>query len=316
MNMKIRDSQDPYFGADSSNSTKSSAFPCQGVDVSQNQGDFGWDAAIDQGNIKFAFARASIGYNTEDTRFMSYWAAMAKRGILRGAYHFGYPESIAAGMTPAEDAQQEAGYFCDLVIAAEAQVHSGQAMYDGKALPPVLDYEQKPSLDPAAQREWVNAWIATTQARLRRGVIVYSGPNTWAADFAGDPWLTALPFWIAHYANSTAPKITPWTRWVFWQWSGGGSGNIFEKLTGHSFPGAVNGGAVDLNAFWGTETQLRLIGDPSYDRWRFADGTVGANPHAGRDPLAGSSATAAALAKLHEARGLIDGAIADLESCS
>ncbi|PRQ09448.1 glycoside hydrolase family 25 protein [Enhygromyxa salina] len=242
-------------------------FPCQGVDVSSNQGDYDWDAAVRDGNIKFAVARNSIGYNTQDTHFAKNWAALAQRGILRGAYHFAYPESVSPGMTPAEDAQQEAGYFCDLVLAAEAQVNPGQPMFDGKTLPAVLDYEQKPSLSHADQRAWVNAWITTTQSRLRRSVIIYSGPNTWTADFEGDPWLTNLPFWIAHYSNGTAPNISPWSRWVFWQWSGGGSGDTYQQLTGSNFPGVPNGGAVDINAFWGSEAQLNMLGDPSYDRW-------------------------------------------------
>lgn len=311
------ENQDPYFGADSSNTTKSSMFPCQGVDVSSNQGDYDWDAALSQGNIKFAFARASIGYDDADTHFLSNWAAMAERGILRGAYHFAYPESIAKGMTPAQDATQEANYFCDLLVEAEAKVHSSQPMFDGKTLPPVLDYEQRPSLSAAQQREWVNAWIATTQERLRRGVIIYSGPNTWSADFDDDPWLTSLPLWVAHYSNGVDPKITPWTRWVLWQWSGGGSGDIFQQLTGHNFPGGANGCAVDVNAYWGSAEQLRLLGDPSYDRWMLPDGTVGANPFAttkGSQSGSSSAAVEAALAKLRSASALINAAIADLES--
>lgn len=306
--------QDPYLGADSSNTTNSSMFPCQGIDVSSNQGNYDWDLAIKQGNIKFAFARASVGYNTPDTHFTSNWAALAERPILRGAYHFAYPESIASGMTPADDAAQEANYFCDLVLAAEAQVHSGQAMFDGKTLPPVLDYEQKPSLTASQQRDWVNAWIATTQARLRRGVIIYSGPNTWLDDFADDPWLTSLPLWVAHYSNCAAPKVTPWTRWVLWQWSGGSSGDIFQQLTGHNFPGGPDGCAVDVDAFWGSEEQLRLLGDPSYDRWLFADGTVGANPNGKNARPSSPSPVDAALAKLRSASQLIKAAIADLES--
>jgi lysozyme len=313
--MENQDRQDPYLGADSNNTTKSSAFSCQGVDVSSNQGNYDWDVAISQGNIKFAFARASIGYNTSDTHFTSNWAALAERQILRGAYHFAYPESIASGMTPAEDAAQEANYFCDLVLAAEAQVRaSGQPMFDGKTLPPVLDYEQTPSLSATQQRDWVNAWIATTQERLRRGVIIYSGPNTWLADFDDDPWLTSLPLWVAHYSNCAAPNVTPWTRWVLWQWSGGGSGDTFQQLTGHNFPGGANDGAVDVNAFWGSEDQLRLLGDPSYDRWLFADGTVGANPYAKGNRPSSPSPVDAALAKLHRASQLINAAIADLES--
>jgi GH25 family lysozyme M1 (1,4-beta-N-acetylmuramidase) len=318
----MADDRDPYFGADEANTTKSSQFACQGVDVSKYQGEYDWDAAVAAG-AKFGIARCSIGYGDKDPQFERNWAEMARLGVLRGAYHFAYPKTIAAGMSPADDARQEANYFCDQLLAAEAKVNSGRPLYDGKVLPPALDYEQRPELSAADQRSWVNAWIHTVQERTGRGVIIYSGDNAWRVNFGGDPWLTGLPFWVAHYSNGTKPGMKPWTRWVIWQWSGGesGGGDIYKKLNGSNFPGVASGGAVDLNSFWGSEGDLRGLGDPRRDRWLLDDdGSVGTNPKA-RPELDEDKAVAGvdrrrvddALSKLYEARRLVDAAIAELE---
>lgn len=328
---------DPYQGVGASNTTKSSMFPVQGVDVSKYQGSYDWDAAMQEGNVKFGFTRASVGAGTLDEKFRDNWQAMAERKLLRGAYHFAYPSSVAAGKTVEDDAYDEAMYFCEVLRSAEQLVNGGKPMYDGLTLPPVLDYEQSSPWSKDEKRAWINEWILTVQKELERGVIIYTGDNTWSNELDGDPWLTGLPLWVPHYSNGTEPGMKPWTSWVLWQWSGGGdNGDTYKKLTGEPFPGA-NGSSVDVNAFWGSEEDLRLLGDPLYDRWMIdSSGTIGKNPHAdsgssrppgrppGRPPTklpgrrptgpGGPTGVDAALAKLHGAQTLIDAAIKDLES--
>ena len=272
---------DPYAGAPASDTTEPWDFECQGIDVSANQGSYDWDAALGAG-IRFAFARLSLGQGTEDKQFASNWAAMAARKdrIARGAYHFAYPSSVAAGKTPSQDAVDEANYFCDRLIFHEQQVHGGTPMADGATLPPVLDYEQtsdnsKLTLSSAQQKDWINSWIRTVQDRLGRGVLLYSGPNVWRKDFNADPWLSELPLWVAQYTSPSHRKSDPWSRWCFWQWSGGGSGDMYQKHYGANFPGS-GGHAVDVSVFWGSADQLRELCDPSKDRWLNADGSIGA----------------------------------------
>ncbi|NVB42309.1 glycoside hydrolase family 25 protein [Pseudenhygromyxa sp. WMMC2535] len=315
----MADLRDPYRGADANNTTKSSAFGVQGVDVSRYQGDYDWDLAMGAGEACFGFARASIGFGDTDSKFMANWKAMADRGLLRGAYHFAYPKSVAAGKSVEDDAHDEARYYCDTLRAAEQSVHGGKPMYDGRTLPPVLDYEQKSPWTAAQKRAWITRWILTVQEELQRGVILYTGEHVWTEELEGDPWLTGLPLWVAHYTDTAAPKMAPWTRWVLWQWSGGGeAGDIYEKVHGAYFPGDEKAGAVDVDAFWGSHEALTSLADPRWDRWLVdADGTIGKNPHAAfsvtGEPVGEPASVGEALAKLRQARALIDEAIASLE---
>lgn len=318
------DTLDPYFGADASNTTKAAMFAVQGVDVSSNNGKFDFATAVRDGNVRFAFARCSLGYGDADSLFQRNWAEMAEQGILRGAYHFAYPSTIAAGKSSTDDARDEAMYFCEQVLAAEHALGVSNPCFDGRMLPPVLDYE--PTNDPAltGQRDWIDTWIRTTQDQLRRGVLLYTGDNVWKQQVGGDAWLTGMPLWVPHYANITVPTMKPWTRWVMWQWSGGGSGATYRQMTGQSFPGVVSGQDVDLNAFWGTPELLALLGQPSYDRWLLdASGNVGANPHAtapsdpsGRPPALGRANdwVARHRASLLTAQAAIAAALADLDA--
>lgn len=293
---------DPYAGAPASDTTEPWDFSCQGIDVSSNQGRYDWDAALGAG-IRFAFARLSLGKGTEDDQFATNWAAMAERKeqIVRGAYHFAYPSTVAAGKTPSEDAADEANYFCDRLLVYEQKVHGGTPMADGATLPPVLDYEQTPdnsklTLSSVQQKDWINTWIQTVQDRLGRGVLLYSGPNVWRKDFDGDPWLRELPLWVAQYTSPSSRKIDPWSNWCFWQWSGGGNGDMYQKHYGSNFPGS-GGHAVDVSAFWGSVDQLRSLCDPSQDRFLGADGSIG--PKSGVEsssPVSTSTSTSLSLA--------------------
>jgi len=276
--------QDPYFGCDSSNETASSMFPVQGVDVSQYQGVFDWGAAINEGRAEFGFARASIGYGDVDSQFNRNYASMCDYNILRGAYHFAYPKSVSSSIE--QDAKDEANYFAETFLKAEETY--GKGMDCGMVMPPFVDYEQKTPWSQEENRLWITTFIETAQSAFKRGLIIYTGDNVWSTQMGGDPWLTGMPLWVPHYSNGTVPGMTPWTRWAMWQWSGGGSGDIYRNLVGEPFPGSESGGSVDVNAWWGTLEQLRQICDPKYDRW-LADssGKIGPNPWATAQPPGG-----------------------------
>ena len=62
------------------------AFPTQGIDVSQVQGVIDWKAARAAG-VDFAYIRASQGSDMRDERFAANWAESAAAGVKRGAYH-------------------------------------------------------------------------------------------------------------------------------------------------------------------------------------------------------------------------------------
>lgn len=279
--VESQSSAEPYYGCDAQNETRSSMFSVQGIDCSKYQSDFGWRDAYEKGNIKFAFVRATVGYGDVDSKFESYWEQMCDLDIMRGAYHFAYPKSVST--TIAKDAEDEANFFADTVGEAEAQW--GNGLSAGSVMPLVLDYEQKTPWSHEENREWIVTFIQTLQRATHRGVIIYTGDNVWRTQLGGDPSLTGLPLWVPHYSNGRVPSMTPWTRWLIWQWSGGGNGDIYQQLTGKPFPGAVNGGSVDVNAWWGTLEQLKKLGDPNFDEWLLDDaGNMGDNPYAAGGP--------------------------------
>ena len=63
------------------------AYPTQGVDVSDVQGEIDWKAARSAG-VDFTYIKASEGSDLRDDRFAGNWAGTAAAGIRRGAYHF------------------------------------------------------------------------------------------------------------------------------------------------------------------------------------------------------------------------------------
>ncbi len=235
-------------------------YPVQGVDLSKWQQEYDWQAAKEDGNIAFGFARATVGVSTDPT-FERNWYEMAKLGIPRGAYHFAKPTSKGT----VQDAIEEADHFCTIVEAAEKKVHGGQALHHTQAMPPTLDFEEstKASQSKEDNRKWIDAWVKRVQDRLDRGVIMYTGDRVWESEVGGEP---ICPLWVPQYTNKEiTPGMEPWKRWVFWQWSGGGDSDMFRALTGRPFPGTVGGGSVDVNAYFGTLDQLHGLTEPCHD---------------------------------------------------
>ncbi|GAA3717705.1 glycoside hydrolase family 25 protein [Streptomyces tremellae] len=67
----------------------------RGVDVSAYQGVQDWAAHKSDG-VVFAFAKASEGEHTHDTRFSTHINGIKKAGLVPGAYHFAWPNQPAS----------------------------------------------------------------------------------------------------------------------------------------------------------------------------------------------------------------------------
>jgi GH25 family lysozyme M1 (1,4-beta-N-acetylmuramidase) len=68
---------------------------CRGIDVSAYQGTQDWSARKAEG-VVFAFAKASEGQHTHDTRFATHITGIKKAGLVPGAYHFSHPNQDVA----------------------------------------------------------------------------------------------------------------------------------------------------------------------------------------------------------------------------
>ncbi len=263
----------PYQGCDASNQMRSSMFPVQGCDVSQAQGTFDWDAAIDVGKAQFAFCRCAVGYGDLDKQWDRNWRTMHDKGIVRGVYAANFADTRAPGKSAEDDAYDEAMYLCEQVIKLESELHGGKPLRDGRCLPVVPDFERKTPQGPAEDKAWILKWIRTVQQNLGRGTLIYTGDQVWDREMDGEPFLNDLGLWVPHYSNGTVPSMKPWTKWIFWQWSGGGNGDVYRRLVGSPFPGA-NGNSVDVNAYSGNRENLNAMCDVAYDLWLNPDGTI------------------------------------------
>jgi GH25 family lysozyme M1 (1,4-beta-N-acetylmuramidase) len=206
-----------------------------GMDVSHYQGTVDWGAAAGQG-AKFAYLKATESTTYVDPQFTADYAGAANAGILRGAYHFGLPDTSSG--------------------AAQAQFflsHGGGWAADGITLPPVLDIEYNPystadwtgwcyHLTPAQISAWISDFTATIHDRTNRWPVIYTTNGWWNHCTGNNPSFANDPLWIA----STITMPAGWTDYTFAQ-----------TATSGTFPGdqdVFNGSLDELKALaTGTE---------------------------------------------------------------
>jgi len=244
-------------------------FPVQGVDVSKHQGDFDWGKSVREGKIQFGYARATATGNV-DPSFDRNWWAMAEQPIMRSAYAYVRPKSE-------EDPKASADAFAEAIQEAERKIHGGPAMHSGTCLPPWLDLESSEHFfdDPKDNLAWVESWVTQIQLVLERPVIIYTSSHFWEGNIS-ETAIVGSGLCVPRYTNEPGllPVVSPWTRFTFWQWSGGGDGDMFRALTGHGFPGVVNDGSVDVDAFAGDADMLHALAEPMNDMFWTRDGLV------------------------------------------
>lgn len=131
------------------------AFPTQGIDVSQVQGVIDWKAARAAG-VDFAYVRASQGSDMRDERFAANWPESAAAGVKRGAYHV---------FSLCRPGREQATNFIALVPREEA------------ALPHALDLEFEGNCAARPPRQTLIAEIATfiemAEAHSEKPMILY-----------------------------------------------------------------------------------------------------------------------------------------------
>ncbi len=215
----------------------------RGIDVSHHQGavDF---AAIRASGISFAICRTGDGL-MQDRRFAEHWAGIKGAGLVRGAYHFWRPGTVAYSLQQA-----------DLVVAAVGRLGDGD-------MPVAMDVECPPVPPGMDQAAWVKAWVASVSTaalvafvqRVAEGTgkvpLVYAGMGSW---HWGDV-LAALGCeqWIADWGWKDRAKRTPlrepplspgFRSWRLFQWT--------DRI---AVPGEPQG--VDADVYNGTEEALR-----------------------------------------------------------
>lgn len=202
--------------------TEQNQLPVQGIDVSHYQNEIDWKKVSENETLKFVFVKASEGAAFQDSFYCKNWEALAETELLRGAYHFFRPN--------VEITQQIDNYFD--VVKLELN-----------DLPPVLDVEHASDLSREALKRRVKEWLIIAEQRSGKKPILYTSQSFYYQYLVGD--FHEYPLWIARYSQRS-PQLEVERDWVFWQYSN------LAKLSG------ING-PVDLNAFNGSEAQLRAL---------------------------------------------------------
>jgi len=195
-----------------------------GIDLSHHNGsvDLGKVAAA---GVAFAYLKASEGKFTKDPLYATNYAACNQNQILRGAYHFFYPQL---------DAKAQASNFLSVV----------QPLGPGD-LPPVLDVEVSGEQSPSAIAAAIQQWLDSVQQALDCTPMIYTSASFWNAALGGTSTFAGYPLWVAHYTSKPAPNIpTGFTDFLFWQYSESGS---VPGITGDVDTDWFKGSATDLN---------------------------------------------------------------------
>ncbi|MFJ4712729.1 GH25 family lysozyme [Streptomyces sp. NPDC088785] len=184
----------------------------RGIDVSAHQGPQDW-AEHKRDGVTFAFAKASEGQHSKDSRFATHIAGAKAAGLVVGGYHFAWPNQSAAA--------EAANYI------AAVKGHAGPGFVHWLDLERYSDGRNYRGRSAAQIKAWAAAWIAAVeQAFPRQRVGIYTS----AADLAAGHVPSGVPLWYPAYPGNSVdtyaeaekraqPKPSGRSP-VFWQFVG------------------------------------------------------------------------------------------------
>ncbi|MBN3885617.1 MAG: GH25 family lysozyme [Nostoc sp.] len=212
----------------------------EGIDVAQFSENIDWEKVKSQG-IHFAFARVNYGTYKQDTQFASYWPAIKKAGIIRGAYLF---------FRPSEEVDPQVKMF-----AQALEIEPGD-------LPPVVDIEPDYKDREQKHDHWSDLTLTQRLDRVSKVLtavevttgykpIIYTGYYFWRDQLGNTSHFADYDLWIANYNPGTPSIPGGWNLHTFHQYDGDKKG----------FPGIS--GDVDRNRFNGALDRLQALTVPA-----------------------------------------------------
>ncbi|MEH2057381.1 MAG: GH25 family lysozyme [Nostoc sp.] len=221
----------------------------EGIDVSDNSENIDWEKVKSEG-IDFTFARVNYGTYKQDKQFTSYWPAIKKAGIIRGAYLF---------FRPSEEVDPQVEMF-----AQALEIEPGD-------LPPVVDIEQDyynhgqndhwDDLSSTEKLNRISNVLTAVEVATGYKPIIYTGPSFWD-DKIKTSRFADYDLWIAHFDTNTPTIPGGWKFQTFHQYKGDQTG----------FPGIE--GDVDRNRFNGALDRLQALTVPTVS---LQEGRIGPN---------------------------------------
>ncbi|MDR2122216.1 MAG: glycoside hydrolase family 25 protein [Flavobacteriaceae bacterium] len=195
-----------------------------GLDISRHQGEINWDSLETVKKdlpISFVFVRATRGVITQDAFFKKNWNNLAKKKIMRGAYHY---------------------YDVNRNSTDQAQNFIKTVTLEKGDLPPVLDIEDLPKNQSLELlKKGVLNWLQIVENEYKVKPIIYSNDAYFIYHI---PDLDNYPVWVANYNPMESPLHK---KWLFWQFTEKG---IVKGIT-QNF--------VDINVFNGNITELKRL---------------------------------------------------------
>lgn len=205
----------------------------KGVDVAHYQGHIQWDKVKQEGRL-FSYFKATEGTSMIDTTFVRHWRHSGQGNMIRGAYHFFYPDS---------DPVRQANHFIKMV----------KPYLDDNSMPPFIDVETRPekTTSKEAFAQNVLSWIKTVEKGLQRRVMIYTNEyigNTYLSgtEFSKYPLFIAYPDLRGPLNPRQARIPKAWKKFTFWQYT---QTPDIEGIVGR----------VDHDVFNGTEQDLLVF---------------------------------------------------------
>jgi lysozyme len=186
-----------------------------GIDVSENNGRVDW-ARVAQAGFTFAYARATLGRESNDPTFEANRHGARAHGLRFGAYHLPYPGNSSA--------RQQAEHFLSV-----ARPRPGDLL-------PAIDVENKTPPDTGEAKfsrdelvAWLRAWLSTVEEKIGAKPIIYTNPGWWSSRLKNAD-LSSHPLWLAHYTQGRPTIPPPWKAHAIWQHSDRGrvDGRVFD----------------------------------------------------------------------------------------
>lgn len=210
------------------------ALECQGIDISEWQGDIDFTNVAKDG-ITVVYIRAGEGFGYEDPYFEKNYQKAQDASLTIGFYYYVTAKSE-------EEAVVQANYFVSLIKDKQF------------VCKPVMDFESFGSLSRVQINAIASQFMETVSTQLAIQPAIYSDTSN------ASLWnhsITQYPLWVADYDGLDVPTgIGSFTEWADFQYSDQG------KLSG--FSGSVDRDYFKETIFISSTSQVQETNTATY----------------------------------------------------
>jgi len=238
----------------------------QGLDVASHQGNVNFAEVAGDG-FRFCICKATEGGDFQDPKFGENMRKIAELratdpSFYGGAYHFARPDN----RTGRSGGETEGRWFSQVLNEVSAEVGFSVAT---DFLEPALDFEKYSDSNGTQNIPWIEGFLDVLKNETGRDGMIYTGPNVWMYEVSNTDQFNNYPLWeVAYSSQGSNPNASPpqmpkndatkeeWV-WTFWQWSGGGDYDYYQRQFGDI--AGIPSGVADVNRLNGGDERLREL---------------------------------------------------------